>query len=449
MAQLRPGMPVKIILKNYGEDAPRTLIAHVTLISISRQDSGYSENVDYSLSIGFGPSYDNLYGYIYVNGQTVKGTNPRSWGEGVYSKTIDVTVKNQSGIVPIALSIRYESWPYHGSGHGEITYTETFTANVEAQKALLPPVVSPGWFTINRDNSGTGASAITEWVKGFSKASVTFDPSKVTVPLPSTSLTFSVIYNGDVYTATNNVAVTGTITDLRATLSVMVSGNYAGQYVIETQEITLLEYVPPTLTAADVYRSDSSKTAKDDGHYITAKATPGFTSLNGKNRISMTAKYGPLGGEYGSSVTLPSSTPTIINASEISAENSYQVLIEATDLLGKTASYLAKVLSSGATFHLKSGGHGAAFGKVAEKENTLQVAWDLEALEGVIAGAVKLKATRIASDVNNVPSGWTSGVIVILGESPDDRYYLAIRSDGKLYTGYALGSGNTITWTEK
>lgn len=413
------------------------------LDSCVRRDNGYSTQVDFQVTVSLGRCTGGV-GRVLAGSYQFKDTLPHSWDAGVYSHAFNRTQEGTGEwiLYEITVDTQYEI----------IRNYDAFKIYLPAgqKKAVLPPSVSAGWFTVARDNSGTAASGITEWVKGFSKARVTFDPSKVTTSYPSTGCTFSIIYNGVETQASGNVAATGTITDASATITIKATENYEGAITTTTQTISLLQYNPPTITGAQVYRSNASKAASDTGQYITAKATPGFTSLNGKNRATLTAKYKPVGGSYGSAVTLSSNTLTIINASTISTLTSYTVLLEVSDLLGYKATYEANVLSQSAAFHLKSGGKGAAFGKVSEKDNTLEIAWELEAILGVIAGNVNLKITRINSDIHNLPSGWTIGVFLMLGKQTDsDRYFLAIQSNGKLFTGYALSGGATITWTEK
>jgi hypothetical protein len=105
--------------------------------------------------------------------------------------------------------------------------------------------------------------------------------------------------------------------------------------------------------------------------------------MSGLNRVTMRARIKPTGGEYGAYITLAEGSSDglvvhkVIGDGTLSADSSYMVEISVVDTLGGSAVY-TDYISGGTMFFMgKEGGTGAAFGKTAEMDNTLDVGWDL------------------------------------------------------------------------
>ena len=344
----------------------------------------YSGTITVSLDEMSGTHYFGYNIYCSVNGgtaQILKDNSPSQWSGGVYKKSFSVSGTTSASLVSFKIKLYSTNAPRDAA-------TYTYNVTIGAKTQIPPPSVSDGWFSVARDNSGTPASGITEWVCGYSKAKVTFDPSKVTVDSTATISSFSVTYDGFQTTATDNVATTGVITDKSAKLTLTVTDSL-GKSTSDTYTITALPYSNPTLTNVSVYRSDSLMASSDEGNYLTVKGTPGFTSLNGKNSITFTVAYKQSGASsFGDEVGLESDTLTIINSTEVSNTESYVVRLTVTDALGNKAIYEQIVSTKSVAFHLKNGGNGAAFGKFSEADNTLEVLWDLNVIGNISAGNI-------------------------------------------------------------
>lgn len=331
-------------------------------------------------------------------------------------------------------------------------------------KLKFQPEVSDGWFLVEYDNTETGASSIAEWICGYSRAKITFDPSKVTVSDGASINFFSVIYGGKETFASDNIATTDIIEETSAVIIVKVSDSN-GNITFQEYNVNTLEYKKPTITDVSVYRSDSLKAADDAGHYLTVKGTPGYTSLNGKNTVTFTASYKQIGeSAFGDDIALQSNELTIINEVEVSAEKSYVVRLKTTDALGNSSSYEQIISTREVAFHLKPGGKGAAFGKYAERDNLLDVKWpvnfeneakvkgELYAMLGVIAGEISFKIIS-GGNLSNTPDGWDDfpyGRAIVMGKETDsDRYYFLVQGNGNLYTGCAMNGAEAIKWYKK
>lgn len=139
-------------------------------------------------------------------------------------------------------------------------------------------------------------------------------------------------------------------------------------------QITVAAYSPPALTACPVFRCDASGVKKDAGTYFSI--TPGVTySAVGINALTLSVQYKKTSdASYGASTALANNTKRVLGGGAISTSFSYQVLVTFADKFNtRTAvfslSTALKVLSMKQNL-------GAAFGKVAETNDLLDVAWN-------------------------------------------------------------------------
>ena len=274
------------------------------------------------------------------------------------------------------------------------TKSVSFTAAVPGS---MKPALSAGWATVTYDNSGTKASAIAAWVQGYSKAKATFYSSKVTCKQGATVKKYSITYLGKTVSA--SPYRTGTITATSAKVRCTVTDS-RGLTAYEDFSITLLAYAKPALNGVKLYRSDAEGKAADSGTHIAGVATAKYSSLGGKNRVTIKGYWKSVGGSYGSGVAMQAGTAKVISGSTtLSTEKSYTAKVIATDSLGNTATYEATIPTEKVAFHLKAGGDGAACGKAAEKSKALELAadWNLHAGRCIYMGGSK--ATNAEKDI--------------------------------------------------
>lgn len=251
------------------------------------------------------------------------------------------------------------------------TKTVTFTATVPQS---MKPALTNGWATVSYDNSGTKASGIAAWVQGYSKAKAVFNGSKVTCKQGASIAKYAVTYLGK--TVEESPYRTETISTTSATVRCTVTDS-RGLTAWEDFNIALLEYAPPALVGADLFRSDGEGTAADGGVHIAGVARVRYSELGGLNSVTLKGYWKIVGGSYGAGETLTVGAVGLVTGNvEISAERSYIALLVLTDSLGNSARYEENIPTEQVTFHLKEGGKGAAFGKAAEQDELLDVAWD-------------------------------------------------------------------------
>ena len=301
----------------------------------------------------------------------------------------------------------------------------TFTASVPGS---MKPAVLSGWAAVTYDNSGTAAENMAAWVQGYSKAKAAFDASKVTCRQGAGVSKFSITYLGK--TTAGNPCRTETISTTGATVRCTVTDS-RGLTAWEDFNIALLEYAPPALVGADLFRSDGEGTAADGGAHIAGVARVRYSELGGLNSVTLKGYWKSVGGGYGAGETLTVGTVGLVTGDvEISPDRSYVALLVLTDSLGNTARYEENIPTEKVTFHLKEGGKGAAFGKAAETEGVLELAedWHLK-----LTGATDLNAA--------------AEKIAVLDPGGVVRYRTKAELQGDLAADYIVSQGTSGIWT--
>ena len=305
------------------------------------------------------------------------------------------------------------------------TKSVTFTASVPGS---MKPAVLSGWAAVSYDNSGTAAENMTAWVQGYSKARATFDASKVTCRQGAGVSKFSITYLGK--TTAGNPCRTETISTTGATVRCTVTDS-RGLTAWEDFSISLLEYAPPALVGADLFRSDGEGAAADGGAHIAGVARARYSELGGLNSVTLKGYWKSVGGGYGAGETLTVGTVGLVTGDvEISPDRSYVALLVLTDSLGNTARYEENIPTEKVAFHLKEGGKGAAFGKAAETEGVLELAEDWH-----------LKLTGV-TDLNAAAEK-----IAVLDPGGVVRYRTKAELQGDLAADYIVEQGVSGIWT--
>lgn len=150
--------------------------------------------------------------------------------------------------------------------------------------------------------------------------------------------------------------------------------------------IRVLEYSMPAITASEVLRCDSDGTEQDDGAYLRVKCAASCASLEGRNSVTVRARFRPVGGTWSGYTELTGGLAQVIGGA-LEAARSYEVELSAVDTVGSERTVRYTVATGQVTLHLKSGGGGAAFGKYAE-ENALECVWP-----AVFYGSVSVSGT--------------------------------------------------------
>ena len=315
------------------------------------------------------------------------------------------------------------------------TKSVPFTASVPQS---MKPALTNGWAAVSYDNSDTKASGIAAWVQGYSKAKAVFNGSKVTCKQGASIAKYAVTYLGK--TVEESPYRTETISTTSATVRCTVTDS-RGLSAYEDFEIAIHPYAPPALTGAMLYRADGDGAASDSGTHIAGRATANYYPIGGENAATIRGYWKAVGGSYGSGEALSSGVTGIISGSAvISTDRSYVAKLVITDSLGNTAEFEDSIPTERVAFHLKEGGNGAAFGKVAETEYVLELAEDWELKGGKKAGAGILQTTA-ATDLNAAAEK-----IAVLDGDGTVRYRTPAELLADLGADYIVEQGTSNGW---
>lgn len=284
------------------------------------------------------------------------------------------------------------------------TKTISFTATVPQS---MKPALTNGWAEVTYDNSGTKASGIAAWVQGYSKAKALFDSTKIACKQGASIAKYAVTYLGK--TVEESPYRTDTISATSATVRCAVTDS-RGLTAWEDVTVELESYAPPMLVGAALYRADGEGAAADSGTHIAGLATAKFSSIGGRNTATIKGYWKSVGGSYGEGVTLPFGAVGLVTGDvEIAADRSYTAKIVVTDSLGNSTEFEENIPTEQVAFHLKEGGRGAAFGKAAEQDELLDVAWDARFRENVqVDGALQVGGKTLLDMVYPVGSIYLS-----------------------------------------
>lgn len=160
----------------------------------------------------------------------------------------------------------------------------------------------------------------------------------------------------------------------------MTGGSYTTNSAVTLYAVWELAYAKPRITNFTVNRcvSDTDKTISDTGTYALVK----FSWATDKTATSIKIEWKSSTGSGSADIT-PSGTSGTVNqvvgAGTISSDATYTFTLtvkDGTDTAHTTSQ--SKTLSGAAfTIDFLVGGNGVAFGKPAEKENTLEIDWDV------------------------------------------------------------------------
>ena len=146
-------------------------------------------------------------------------------------------------------------------------------------------------------------------------------------------------------------------------------------------------YSPPKIYEFNAYRANSNGSYNKLGTYARANYKAEISSLAGKNLISYQLSYKPR--NSGTWQTVSISQTNYISDSyrvvpNVSLQNSYEFKLIVEDYFSR-AEASSSFGTGNKSVNFRDGGKGIAFGKFAEKDNTIESAWDID-IKGLLIG---------------------------------------------------------------
>lgn len=235
--------------------------------------------------------------------------------------------------------------------------------------------------------------------------------------------------------ASGSVKVTGTVTDAR------------GYSNSADKTINVIAYAAPKVipnsgkSSIICARCDSSGKLSRSGTRLMIQAgrkySPVMSGSTQKNFCILRFRYKTdAASSFGAWATLIAKDSLgsdlysgVISGIELDVKTSYQVQIGVLDDVGESHTLSFDIPTDSVALHLREGGRGAAFGKYAEADNLLDVAWDLH-VGGWPVARCKLLLTR--------GRGWSSGASVSIPELADCDAALVFYCNGTGWSTTAL-----------
>lgn len=258
-------------------------------------------------------------------------------------------------------------------------------------------------------------------------------------------------YSGSASTLTtgflNNfgtITFKATVTDSRGRVSAEASVS-----------ITVTAYSPPYFNSSLSQRCLSNGTLDDDGTYIHALVSFGYSTCGGKNTLKTSVQYKQVSAEQwtDAGVTFTADTAFTYGKGQISTETSYDVCYSLEDAFS-TISVQEIVSTAAVVMDFKSGGKGVAIGKVSESDNTFEVAenWDVK-VYGMLLKEYIQQFAKTMYPIGSIylsvsatnPSTYFGGTWVAWGSG---RVPVGINtSDSNFNTVEKTGGASTVTLT--
>ena len=232
--------------------------------------------------------------------------------------------------------------------------------------------------SVNPYNTGTEAANISEFVQGYSKAEVTFIPENIgtSKAYGATPKSYYISFAGtNSTTSPYRTGVINTAGAKQITCYVVDTRNRTTSF---TLPFTVQAYSSPTLSDVSIFRCDQHGNKDDNGTYIYAKATATYSDLAGNNNVTFDVGYAVQGGGITERKTMPSGEALILGDGYVSTNSTYIVEIRLIDRLNRGAIYTDYVPTEKVFLQGGFGGNSAGFGKPPERDNVLDVAWDLQ-----------------------------------------------------------------------
>ena len=387
-------------------------------LTVTRYNSNYTHTITYACA--------GYTGTIVTNSSTtvINWTPPASLMNGIPSATsasCTITITTLSG----------------GAAIG--TRSTTITLSVPSASATPTPTQ-----TIT-DAMGYYAT-YGAYVQGQSKLSITIDDG---LKYSATTAARSTSVNGAKYydqTFTTNALVSSGAQSV--VTNVRDSRGFTGSV---TTSINVLAYAAPSIGTFVVQRCDSVGTPDPAGLYCSVQWAIAVSPLNNLNTRSLKVGIKYVGyqtwNETAITLTAYTQSGTWVSPSAISADLSFDVRLVLTDAFSSVTS--STILSTTAsTFSAKAGGKGAAFGKAAETDNLLDVAWNMRVRGNLSAGANNVNVLTaagnfVSGDTLEFPAGvYLQGVVISNGTN----VVIYIPLSKKLPSSLAVTHNLTCAW---
>ena len=389
---------------------------------------------------------------IFMNRASSSFTHTVRYEFGSLTGTIATGVTNDcQWTIPLSFM---NLLPEATEGSGRV-YVDTYNGSTligtkySGFTATVPASVKPSC-TLTLDDVNGIDNVYGKPVKGLSKINIKVN---ATLAYSSPIASYKITANGATYntqeattqelTTAGNSVVTATVTDKR------------GRTGTASYTMNVLDYTAPAISALAVRRCNADGTANNQGENIKATFSATATNLSG-NTIAYVLSYKKTSVNTWTNVNLTAVSNNFAVDSynyvfAADGASSYDVKITATDK-HNTASRSTSASTAFTLMNWHSSGTAIGIGKVVEKENTLQVALDLEVNGDLYGRAYGLGSLPIIPNGSDIDSYVEPGCYSIsTNAAAESMSNLPRAVAGRLIVSYSTGqySGTLYDYREQ
>lgn len=207
------------------------------------------------------------------------------------------------------------------------------------------------------------------------------------------------IKEGNLVLSNSTTAVTNTIPTYGEHTFTAIVTDARGKSGTATVKINVEKYTAPKITECSVSRCNSDGLVTDDGEYARCLCVYSWGSYGGHNQAGGSYNYRKVGEtKWGSAGNFTNGNDFIIDVTKFDLDSSYEIRFYVWDSF-KSSEQIVVLSTAFVTMDLKDGGHGIAFGKVAETDDLMDVGFD----------ARFRKSLKLEEEINgsNVPLAYT------------------------------------------
>ena len=252
--------------------------------------------------------------------------------------------------------------------------SKTCTLTLTVPATVKPTITSLGVTRVD----GTVPTDWGIYVQSKSKATLTINGAAGNYG--STISSYSI--SGGGFSSTESSFTTGFLTTSGTiTFTAKVTDSRGRVSDAKTVSISVVAYAAPSFTDYLSQRAISDGTANDDGTYIRSIISYSYSTCENKNTVTRATYYKKSSASTWTNAnkSFSSGTAFVFGGGAISTESSYDVKYTITDAF-TTVTIYDTVSTAAVLMDFKAGGKGIAIGKVAEKDNVVEIAnnWELE-----------------------------------------------------------------------
>lgn len=299
---------------------------------------------------------------------------PREW--------MEADTKAQS--IEITVSVQGFSDPQCTNAAGEVMYG-SFILRADS---LMRPVLDMDAVTYNAVNPG-GEIEIDDFIAGISRAKVSFIKERISLAncAGAEIAGFALSYRDERQESIEAELETGILSSGTVINCIVVDSR--GREGSVSLSLSMLPYVPPSLTAVEAVRCDAEGLDEALGEYFKLRAESAHTDFEGKNSCTLSLRLQPTGGDWGEEIPLPGfesgvwshqwKTPAVLGGAM--QGDSYKLSLTITDRLGVSARYTLDLYHQRWAMKFNAKGTALGLGMEPTIENALQMpdSWRLYA----------------------------------------------------------------------